>query len=92
MSATQQPKAAPSKDDPAAALQGPAMKFMPLIFVVMLFIFPIPAGALIYLVVTTALMLIQTLWVNFTTDRDANLKAGGKKPSEQVVDIKADRA
>lgn len=83
-----QPKA--SKDDPAAAaMQSPAMKFMPLMFVVIMFFIPIPAGALIYLVVTTALMLIQTLWVNFTEDKKA---ANTEKPSTQVVDIKADRA
>lgn len=84
-----QPK--PAKDDPAAAMQSPAMKLMPLMFVVMMFFFPIPAGAMIYLVVTTALMLIQTMWVNFSEDRkDATKKDA--RPSDQVVDIKADRA
>lgn len=82
------PKAA--KDDPAAAaMQNPAMKFMPLMFVVMLFFIPIPAGALIYLVVTTGMMLAQTLWVNYAEDKK---NASKSKPSEQVVDIKADRA
>jgi YidC/Oxa1 family membrane protein insertase len=84
------PKASPSaKDDPtAAAMQSPMMKLMPLMFVVMMFFIPIPAGALIYLVVTTAMMFIQTLWVNFSEDRKA--KANPAKPSSQVVDIKAD--
>jgi membrane protein insertase Oxa1/YidC/SpoIIIJ len=83
-----QPKA--STDDPAAAaMQSPAMKFMPLMFVALMFFIPIPAGALIYLVVTTALMLIQTLWVNFSEDRKSENKS---KPSDQIVDIKADRA
>ena len=86
-----QPKA--SKDDPAAAaMQSPAMKFMPLMFVVIMFFIPIPAGALIYLVVTTALMLIQTLWVNYSEDKKDAAKADKAKPSSQVVDIKADRA
>jgi YidC/Oxa1 family membrane protein insertase len=80
-----------AKNDPAAAMQASSMKFMPLIFVGMLFFIPIPAGALIYLVVTTALMLIQTLWVNIGEDKK-NAAKGGGKPSEQVVDIKADRA
>jgi YidC/Oxa1 family membrane protein insertase len=85
------PKA--SKDDPTAqAMQSPAMKFMPLMFVVVLFFIPIPAGALIYLVVTTALMLLQTLWVNYSEDKKSAAKAASGKPSEQVVDIKADRA
>jgi len=84
-----QPK--PAKDDAAAqAMQSPAMKFMPLMFVVILFFIPIPAGALIYLVVTTALMLIQTLWVNYSEDKKSGSKSG--RPSEQIVDIKADRA
>jgi YidC/Oxa1 family membrane protein insertase len=84
-----QPK--PAKDDAAAqAMQSPAMKLMPLMFVVMMFFFPIPAGALIYLVVTTALMLIQTIWVNFSEDKKSAAKAG--KPSDQIVDVKADRA
>lgn len=84
-----QPK--PAKDDAAAqAMQSPAMKFMPLMFVVILFFIPIPAGALIYLVVTTALMLIQTLWVNYSEDKKSGTKSG--RPSEQIVDIKADRA
>jgi YidC/Oxa1 family membrane protein insertase len=81
----------PAKDDAAAqAMQSPAMKFMPLMFVVILFFIPIPAGALIYLVVTTALMLIQTLWVNYSEDKKVAAKGG--KASEQIVDIKADRA
>lgn len=78
-----------SKDDPAAAaMQSPAMKLMPLMFVAMMFFIPIPAGALIYLVVTTAMMFIQTLWVNFSEDRKKN--ANPEKPANQVVDIKAD--
>ena len=84
-----QPK--PAQDDAAAqAMQSPAMKFMPLMFVALMFIFPIPAGALIYLVVTTALMLIQTLWVNFSEDKKNAAKGG--RPSDQIVDVKADRA
>jgi YidC/Oxa1 family membrane protein insertase len=84
------PKTAPAaKDDPtAAAMQSPMMKLMPLMFVVMMFFIPIPAGALIYLVVTTAMMFIQTLWVNVSEDRKK--KANPEKPSSQVVDIKAD--
>lgn len=82
---------AAAKDDPAAAaMQSPAMKLMPLMFVVMMFFIPIPAGALIYLVVTTAMMFIQTLWVNYSEDRKK--AANPAKPSSQVVDIKADHA
>lgn len=84
-----QPK--PDKNDPtAAAMQSPAMKLMPLMFVVMMFFIPIPSGALIYLVVTTAMMFLQTLWVNYSEDKKSADKQD--KPSEQIVDIKADRA
>jgi YidC/Oxa1 family membrane protein insertase len=74
-------------DDPGAAAQASAMKFMPIMFVVLLFFFPIPSGALIYLVVTTALMFVQTLWVNYTEDK----KLVDQPSSAQVLDIKADR-
>jgi YidC/Oxa1 family membrane protein insertase len=80
----------PNKDDPSAAAQAASMRFLPFIFVGMLFFIPIPAGALIYLVVTTALMLIQTVVVNLGEDKKKAAKGG--KPSEQIVDIKADRA
>jgi YidC/Oxa1 family membrane protein insertase len=80
----------PSQDDPTAAMQASTMKFMPLIFVVMMFFIPIPAGALIYLVVTTALMMLQTVWVNKAEDK--RVSGGSQPPSGQVVNIKADRA
>lgn len=78
-----------AKKDDAAAMQASTMKFMPLIFVGMMFFIPIPAGALIYLVVTTALMMIQTVWVNVAEDKRSN---GANPPSTQVINIKADRA
>lgn len=84
-----QPKA--SGDDPASmVMQSPAMKFLPLMFVVLLFFIPIPAGALIYLVVTTFLMLVQTVWVNLQEDRKALQAQAKRKPSEQVLDVKAE--
>lgn len=76
--------------DPAASAQASAMKFMPLMFVVLLFFFPIPSGALIYLVVTTALMFIQTVWVNYAEDKKS-AQSVSTSPSTQVVDIKANR-
>lgn len=79
----------PAKDDPSAAMQASTMKFMPLIFVGMMFFIPIPAGALIYLVVTTALMMIQTVWVNVGEDKK---RAAQSVPGEQIVDIKANRS
>lgn len=84
----------PNQDDPTAAMQASTMKFMPLIFVVMMFFIPIPAGALIYLVVTTALMMIQTIWVNKAEDKRTSGGPGGsgQPPSSHVINIKADRA
>ncbi|MEM0950798.1 MAG: YidC/Oxa1 family membrane protein insertase [Cyanobacteria bacterium P01_H01_bin.74] len=79
-----------TKDDPAAAAQASAMKFMPLMFVVMLFFFPIPSGAMIYLVVTTALMFIQTVWVNYSEDKKTEKKGAMVQPGSKVVDIKAE--
>ncbi len=81
---------AAAKDDPAAAaMQSPMMKMMPLMFLVMMFFIPIPAGAMIYLVVTTALMLLQTLWVNYSEGKNDAQKS---RPSDQIIDVKADRA
>ena len=79
----------PSKDDPNAAMQATTMKFMPIAFIAMMFFIPIPAGALIYLVVTTALMMIQTLLVNVQEDKRL---AETAKPGAQVVNITADKA
>ncbi len=81
----------PAKDDasPSSAMQASTMKFMPLMFVGMMFFIPIPAGALIYLVVTTALMMIQTIWVNMAEDKRTD---SSNSPSTQVINIKADRA
>ncbi len=75
----------PNADDPTAAMQANSMKFMPLIFVAMMFFIPIPAGALIYLVVTTAMMIIQTWLVNVGIDKE---KEATSVPSEQVIDIR----
>jgi YidC/Oxa1 family membrane protein insertase len=79
----------PSKDDPNAAMNANTMKFMPVIFVAMMFIIPIPAGALIYLVVTTALMMIQTLYVQIQEDKRL---AETTKPGSQVINVAADKA
>jgi len=79
----------PNKDDPNAAMNANMMKFMPLGFIVMMFFIPIPAGALIYLTVTTALMMIQTLYVNVQEDKRL---AETTKPGSQVVNISADKA
>lgn len=80
---------------PAAATAGGApdmqqrlMKMMPMMFVVMMFFIPIPAGVMLYLVVTTALMFVQTAWVNFTESK--NSPKSRTKPGDQVVEVKPD--
>jgi len=84
------PKAAsasPTDDPAAAAMQSPMMKLMPLMFVVMMFFIPIPAGALLYLIVTTAMMLLQSVWVHYR-ENQKNAK-NPPAPGNQVVDIRA---
>jgi YidC/Oxa1 family membrane protein insertase len=72
----------------ADATQAQVMKLMPLMFVGMLFFIPIPAGVMLYLVVTTALMLIQTALIYY---QDGS-KDSQTKPSERVIEIKTDQA
>lgn len=75
-----------AKEDPGAAAQARMMKFLPLMFVVMMFFIPLPAGVLLYLVVTTVLMFAQTWWVHW---REEQVKAANQpKPSDQVIDVK----
>ncbi len=66
------------------------MKYLPLMFIVVLLFIPIPAGVMIYLVVTTAMMFIQTAWIHYIDEKKDGQKTD--RPSEQVVDIKPDRA
>lgn len=71
-----------------AGMSGPQaqlMKLMPLLFVGVLFFIPIPAGVLLYLLVTMLMMFLQTLWVR-TQDDKATPAPNAKN---QVVDIKA---
>ncbi|MDX2084168.1 MAG: YidC/Oxa1 family membrane protein insertase [Candidatus Melainabacteria bacterium] len=71
---------AKKNDDPQAKM----MRLLPLFFLGFLVFFPIPAGVMLYLVVTTLMMLIQTGWI-YWQDREAS--APPKKPSNQIVDI-----
>lgn len=74
-------------DDPQQAMQAKMMQWMPLMFIGFLLFVPIPAGVMIYLVVTTALMFLQTVWVHY---RDTQKAAKTPTPpSAQVVDISA---
>ncbi|MBX2860789.1 MAG: YidC/Oxa1 family membrane protein insertase [Vampirovibrio sp.] len=74
-------KTGAAADDPQAKM----MKLMPLLFVGIFFIIPIPAGVMLYILSTMVLMFAQTAYVNWTDGRnDSNVQ----KPSEQVVDIK----
>jgi membrane protein insertase Oxa1/YidC/SpoIIIJ len=77
------PPAATDANDPQAKV----MKLLPLVFVGVLFFIPMPAGVLLYLVVTMALMFLQTALVNGQEDRKTLEKAAAKAPASQVVDI-----
>ena len=50
--------------------QAQMMNIMTLMFVAMMFFIPMPAGVLLYLVVTMLFMVVQTLWVNMTDKTD----------------------
>ncbi|MEB3288174.1 MAG: YidC/Oxa1 family membrane protein insertase [Vampirovibrionales bacterium] len=73
--------------DPQGEAQAKMMKFLPLMFVAMMFFIPMPAGVMLYLVVTTAMMFIQTAWVNYSMDRQLGHTA--PKASDQIIEIKA---
>lgn len=75
-----------SSTTPASGPQAQVMKLMPLMFIGVVAFLPIPAGVLLYLVVTMLLMFAQTLWVKITDDKDAVKKA--PPANAQVVDIK----
>ena len=68
--------------------QAQMMKLMPLMFLGMLFFIPIPAGVMIYLVVTTLLMFIQSAYIQWQGKKDESNSAAIVKPGEQVLDIK----
>lgn len=78
-------KGAPPPTGEMAAQQAKMMKLLPLMFVGMMFFIPIPAGVMLYLVVTTALMYIQTAVVHW---QDARKGDDGGKPSSQIIDVK----
>ncbi len=79
------PKPVAKAGDEQAQMQQKMMKLLPLMFIVMLIFIPMPAGVMLYLVVTTALMFIQTLIVNLGEMK----KEKPEQPATQVVDIEA---
>ncbi len=79
------PKPVAKAGDEQAQMQQKMMKLLPLMFIVMLIFIPMPAGVMLYLVVTTALMFIQTLIVNLGEMK----KEKPEQPASQVVDIEA---
>ncbi len=62
------------------------MKFLPIMFSIFLFIFPIPAGVLLYMDTNSLFQIFQT-WV-FQREKDAAGKSN--PPSQRVLDIKPD--
>ena len=71
------------EQDKAQALM---MKFMPLMFTVLMFIIPIPAGVMLYLLVTMVMMLAQNAWIAFGGGKKDGSTAI-EKPAEQVVNL-----
>lgn len=69
----------------ASGPQAQIMKLMPFMFVGVIVFLPIPAGVMLYLVVTMLLMFVQTLWVKLTDDKEAAKNAPAAK--NQVIDI-----
>ncbi len=66
------------------------MNIMLVAFLVTMFIFPIPAGVMIYLVVIMAMTWFQTWWLNRSDASAAAGGGGGGTP--RVIDIKPDNA
>ena len=81
------PKTAEGATDAQADAQAKMMKVLPLMFILMLVFIPIPAGVMLYLVVTTGLMFIQQAMVNMS-DKKKDLTTN--KPGEKVIEVKAE--
>ncbi len=83
-----------TKDTPKTANAGPQaqmMKLMPFMFVGFLVIFPIPAGVILYLVVTMVLMFAQTAYVRLIDNKpDKAVAVSGSPAGQQIVDAKVD--
>lgn len=62
------------------------MKMMPIMFSVFLFIFPIPAGVLLYMDTNSLFQLFQTWFFQRGDKKDAS----GSPPSQTILDIKPD--
>ncbi len=82
-------KGAPPPANEAAAAQQRMMKFLPIMFVGVLFFIPIPAGVMLYLVVTTFLMYLQTAIIQWQDSRNPEPPT---KAADRVIDIKPDGA
>lgn len=84
------------------AQQSAMMKWMPVLIIVPFLFFPIPAGVMLYWLVSTALTSLQTWWVSHREDTGAKTVAEGvrrvfqrdRKPlakSSQVIDVHPDK-
>jgi YidC/Oxa1 family membrane protein insertase len=80
-------------DAAASGQQAMLMKWMPLVFLLMMFMVPIPAGVMIYLIVTMLMMWIQNVVAPTTQDADkAKPNAAGSSSSgaSTTVTVKAE--
>jgi YidC/Oxa1 family membrane protein insertase len=63
-------------------MQAMMNKIMPLAFTLMMLIIPIPAGVMLYLLVTMVMMLLQNVWIQLREKGGIELK-----PSQQVIEV-----
>ena len=68
-------------------MQAMMNKIMPLAFTLMMLIIPIPAGVMLYLLVTMVMMLLQNLWIHILEKGTSAAGGMGVKPSQQVIEV-----
>jgi YidC/Oxa1 family membrane protein insertase len=73
-----------AKSADANPQQAQMMRIMQFVFIGFLFVFPLPAGVLLYMATNSVFQVVQTWWFN----RDSDKTAVVDKPSDAVIDIK----
>ncbi len=73
-------------DPQQKAMQESMAKIMPIMITGMFIFFPIPAGVLLYLIVSNVIQVIQSVSINKMLDREED---EAKKNKEQIIDVQA---
>lgn len=73
-------------DPQQKAMQESMAKIMPIMITGMFIFFPIPAGVLLYLIVSNVIQVIQSVSVNKMLDKE---EEEAKKQKEQIIDVQA---